>query len=253
MAMVIDAACYCHIGKVRKNNEDNFFFNGRCLEADNSGLRQPELFSAPLIREICLAVFDGMGGECFGEDASFAAAICLKTYTRKLLDYIIPARKFLKDLTLTINEAVAKKAKELQTERMGTTIVALYFTHGNVYVCNVGDSRAYRLRDGEFLQLSEDHAEKNTPEGRKKAPLTQYLGMDPDELRLEPYIAKGDLKHGDTYLICSDGLSDMISNVEIADILHRANTMETCARELVDQALSHGGRDNITVIVCRIM
>lgn len=253
MSLILDAACLCHTGRLRKNNEDNFYFNGRCLEAEHSGLRQPEVMAAPLTKEICLALFDGMGGESYGELASFAAASRLQTYSRKLSDYFIPARKFLKDLSRELNGAVVEQKASLHTEHMGSTMAACFFTRTDVYICNVGDSRAYRLREGEFLQLSKDHVER-LPEGsRGKAPLTQYLGLDPEELRLEPYIAKGDLRHGDMYLLCSDGLTDMLSNLEIADILHRAESMEHCVQELVDQALEHGGRDNVTVIACRIL
>ena len=88
--------------------------------------------------------------------------------------------------------------------------------------------------------------------GKKKAPLIQYLGMDPEEILIEPFIAKGDLKKGDQYLLCSDGLTDMLTNFEIADIMLNSPDAATCAENLIRAALEHGGRDNITVIVCRI-
>ena len=252
MALHIDAACFCHMGKVRKNNEDNFFFDDRCLEAENSGLKHPVTFSRSLRRELCVAVFDGMGGENYGELASFAAAECMKSSARKLADYFIPERTFLSGMCMKINAAVVKKQKEMRTEHMGSTMVLLFFSHGYVYVCNLGDSRAYRLRDGEFLQISEDHVEKRDDRPGKKAPLTQHLGIDPEEMIIEPHIAKGELVSGDKYLICSDGLTDMLTNFEINDILNRSDDMELCAKTLVDSALEKGGRDNVTVIVCRI-
>ena len=75
MAYLIDAACCCNTGKVRKNNEDNFYFAGRCLEEQNNGLKHPVSTTFSLRKEHCVAVFDGMGGEYFGESASFAAAL----------------------------------------------------------------------------------------------------------------------------------------------------------------------------------
>lgn len=251
MAYILDAACGCNTGKVRKNNEDNFFFDGRCLEADNSGLKHPVTMTKALRRELCVAIFDGMGGENFGEVASFAAADCMQYTTRKLKDYFIPERKFLNSLCMKINDAVVAKQQELCTERMGSTMVALYFSHGYVYVCNLGDSRAYRLRDGEFLQLSVDHLEKRE-QTRKKAPLTQHLGISPENFLIEPYIAKGELKRGDQYLLCSDGLTDMLTNLEIDGIMSSTESAEDCVKKLIDAALEKGGKDNVTAIVCRI-
>lgn len=249
MAFVLNAACMCHTGSVRKNNEDNFFFDGRCLEEVNNGLTHPVSLSKTLRRELCMAVFDGMGGEQYGEKASFAAACCMQSMTRRFSDFFIPERVFLNRMCGKLNGAVLASQKKLDTERMGTTVAALYFSGSYVYVCNLGDSRAYRLRDGEFLQISKDHIEKRESVSRRKAPLTQYLGIDPEEMLLEPHIAKGKIKHGDRYLLCSDGLSDMLTNIEIDEIMLHAATAEECAQALVASALEHGGRDNVTVIV----
>lgn len=250
MPYILEAACLCCTGKVRKNNEDNFFFDGRCLEAENDGLKHPVSMTKPLRRELCVAVFDGMGGENYGEFASFAAADCMQHMTRRLKDYFIPERRFLQEMCLKINDAVVERQRELCTDHMGSTMVAFYFSHGYVYVCNLGDSRAYRLRDGEFLQLSVDHVEQR--EGKKKSPLTQHLGISPEDFLIEPYIAKGELKPGDQYLLCSDGLTDMLSNLEIDEILSSSASAEDCVQRLVDAAYERGGRDNVTAIVCRI-
>lgn len=253
MPFILEAACLCNTGKVRKNNEDNFFFDNRCLEEENSGLKNPVFMTKVLKRELCVAIFDGMGGENFGEQASFAAASAMQSMTRSLTDYFIPARKFLKNMCLKINDAVVEKAQELCTERMGSTLVALYFAYNYVYVCNLGDSRAYRLRDGELLQLSQDHVEKREGRSIRKAPLTQHLGIDPEDFLIEPYIAKGELKHGDKYLLCSDGLTDMLTNLEIDEIMSSTESAEDCVQELIDSALEKGGKDNVTAIVCRIL
>lgn len=252
MRLFIDAACGCNIGKIRRNNEDNFFFDDKCLELENQGLRNTACFSDALKNGLCLAVFDGMGGENFGEVASFTAARQMQTITRSLSDYFVSERKYLLKLTTQLNNAIVEAKKELCTDRCGSTMAALYFSSGYVYTCNIGDSRAYRLRDGEFLQLSVDHVEKRHEGEHKKAPLTQHLGIDPEDMQIEPYVAKGKICKGDTYLLCSDGLTDMLTNFEISDILMTCEEPTECVHKLIQLALKHGGRDNITVIVCRI-
>ena len=83
--------------------------------------------------------------------------------------------------------------------------------------------------------------------------LTQYLGFGSDEILLEPHIAKGMIKRDALYLLCSDGLTDMLSNFEISDIMINNPEPETCVKKLIDAALEHGGRDNVTAIVCRLV
>ncbi len=249
MPYILEAACLCNTGKVRKNNEDNFFFDGRCLPPENDGLKQPITMESPAGSGLCVAVFDGMGGENFGEVASFAAAKCMQQM-QSTKERHVSVREYLNGMCLKINEAVIAKQRELLTERMGSTMVALYFSKKQVHACNLGDSRAYRLRGGTFLQLSEDHVEKR--EGKKKNPLTQHLGISPDDFLIEPYIARGELRQGDQYLLCSDGLTDMLTNPEIEEIMTNAPSAEECAQRLVSAAVDKGGRDNVTVIVCRI-
>ena len=249
---VLEAACGCHMGRIRKNNEDNFFFDGRCLEEENQGLKHPVTMVKPLRREVCVAVLDGMGGENFGECASYAAADGLKTAERRLKDFFVPEKRFLGETAQMLNRAVVARAKELCTDRMGSTLVLLYFSRTQVYVCNLGDSRAYRLREGEFLQLSEDHVGQRERAGEKKPYLTQYLGIDPEEFLIEPHVAKGDLRRDDWYLLCSDGLTDMLSNLEIVSIMLASQDPEECVKALIDAALEKGGKDNVTAIACRI-
>lgn len=251
MKFYIEAACGCNMGKIRKNNEDNFYFDGKCLEMKNQGLKYPVEVDVAIGNELHMAVFDGMGGENFGENASYVAAHRMQQMQRELKDYFIPVKKYLNRMAEELNDAVLQEQKEMKTERMGSTMVSLYFTNRFVYSCNLGDSRAYRLREGEFLQISEDHVAPPQKEG-KKAPLSQYLGVDSEEFQVEPYIAKGELKRGDKYILCSDGLTDMLSNLEITDIMLRYDDVNECVENLISTALEHGGRDNVTVIVCKI-
>lgn len=254
MAYLIEAACGCNKGRIRRNNEDNFLFAGQCLPMENDGLESPIAVLSSLCHERIMAVFDGMGGENFGEAASFTAADCMKKAEKRLWDYFIPERRRLLTLSNNLNVAVVNAAEERHTERMGTTFVTLRFLRQYVHICNLGDSRAYRLRNGELIQLSEDHVETpRRPEDiGRKMPLTQHLGIDPEYYLLEPHIAKSRLCSGDQYLLCSDGLTDMLTDEEIKAVLLAEESAEVCVDQLIRRALKNGGRDNITAIVCRI-
>lgn len=252
MGFTISAACGCNTGKIRKNNEDNFCFDGKHLEAENNGLEKTLCYQGRLKNGFCVAVFDGMGGENYGEYAAYAAAKEMKQAKRSFTDRFLSEGRYLERLSQQLNRAVVAVAKELGTSRMGSTMVALGFDPHHAYACNLGDSRAYRVRNRELVQLSRDHICKMPGREMKKAPLSQNLGIDPTEMLLEPSVAKSRLYAGDIYLLCSDGLTDMLTDAEITDILLAAKDEESCVSGLIRAALEHGGKDNITVIVCRI-
>lgn len=252
MRRMIEAACGCHIGKIRKNNEDNFFFAGKYLDSDNVGLEAPLPYNGPLKRGFSLAVFDGMGGENFGEIASFTAAREMWRMKRTIKELLVPDEKYLNGQLFRLNDAVVLAKKDLCTDRMGTTMVGLYFSMGYAYVSNIGDSRAYRLRDNILLQLSQDHVLKRPGREGKKAPLTQHLGIDPEDMLIEPYIIQDKLQPRDMYLLCSDGLTDMLTDFEISDIMQNSENTVACVNKLIEVALLHGGRDNITAVVCKV-
>lgn len=255
MAFKIQAACGCNIGRRRTNNEDNFYFDNRLLPKDNQGLKTAVMVELPLEREQCYGVFDGMGGESYGEEASFLAAAVAKNREKILADYIYPPKMYLTDLIKEMNKAVCDKSEQLSSGRMGSTAVMLYLNHDYAYVCNVGDSRAFRLRQDEFMQISEDHTDARflAEQGIKRKPsLTQHLGIWPDEMELEPYVAKGQLQAGDQFLLCSDGLTDMVSNAEICGMMKEYDDVRVCVDALIDRALEHGGKDNVTVILVRV-
>jgi len=255
MAFQIKAACSCHIGRRRTNNEDNFCFDNRLLPKENRGLKAAVMVEQVLERELCYGVFDGMGGESYGEEASFLAAAVAKNREKILADYIYPPKQYLTDLIKEMNQEVCKKSEQLGSGRMGSTAVMLYLNHDYAYVCNVGDSRAFRLRQDEFMQISEDHTDARflAEQGiRRKPSLTQHLGIWPDEMELEPYVAKGELEEGDQFLLCSDGLTDMLSNAEICAILKEHDDVRLCVDALIEAALERGGKDNVTVILVRV-
>ncbi len=256
MAYQIDAACGCSIGRRRTNNEDNFIFDNRILPKENRGLKAAVAARQQLKRELIYGVFDGMGGESYGEEASFLAAAVAKNSEKQLADFIYPPRRYLTDLIQRMNDAVCKKSEELGSGRMGSTAVLLYLNERYAYICNVGDSRAFRLHESGLQQISQDHTDEaflaqQGIAGRKPS-LTQHLGIWPEEMILEPYVAKGELEAGDQYLLCSDGLTDMVSNVDICAIMKEAPDAGTCVDRLIGAALEAGGRDNVTAIVVRI-
>ena len=251
MAVIMSGACGCSTGRVRKNNEDNFLFSGTCMSADNQGLlRILTDGEAPAARRFA-AVFDGMGGENFGELASFAAADAMRQALPQLAESSRPVPDDLGALSQHLNIKVVAAAKKMMTTHMGTTMVAFCFADDTAFACNVGDSRAYLLRDGKLIRMSEDHVE-NRGAG-KKSPLTQHLGIDPEELLLEPHISSCRIKPLDMYLLCSDGLTDMLTEEQIAGIMAQAASPRECVQRLIEAALSSGGRDNITVIVYTAM
>lgn len=252
MIFQLSAACGCNVGRVRKNNEDNFYFDGKSLPEENNGLGGCIVKKTFLENEVLFAVFDGMGGEEYGEIASFTATETAKDKSDRNRRYTTGSRAFLQQLCIEMNRTVCKRQEELHVSNMGTTAAMLLFVPDEVYACNLGDSRIYRLRDDEFSQISVDDVER-VPEGvHRKAALTQFLGVPEDELSLEPHIVKCELNHGDVYLICSDGLTDMVSNLDICAILRQHISVKQSVQHLISQALKNGGCDNTTVIVIRI-
>lgn len=253
MILGIKAACGCHTGNLRGNNEDNFWFAGEYLDAEHGTV--PKTISTRCwgSNGWTAAVFDGMGGENFGEIASYAAAKSLAELglTEQVRHRGITGA--LQYAAEVMNRAVVDGQEEMKTSRMGSTMVSISFLRGKAYVSNLGDSRAYCLRSGVLTQLSRDHVVSLPARAGRKQPLTQYLGIDPEEMLLEPAIAQQGCRMGDLYLLCSDGLSDMLTDQEITEILGSCREPTVCVDRLIAAALEHGGRDNITVIVCRII
>lgn len=252
MAYQIEYAYTCHIGKIRNNNEDNFWCCGDSLEAQNQGMSHIRSGHIKQSESPLLAVFDGMGGESCGEMAAFLAAESCGKHYKTIKDGIQnDPQGFLNELCETMNQAVCEYGRVNKINSMGTTAALLAFGEEAVYSCNLGDSRIYRSDNEKFCQISKDHVLGRSLFG--KAPLTQYLGMEEENLQLEPTISRQEIKLGDRFLLCSDGITDMLSDGEIADILSRDIPVEETVEILVDRALKKGGRDNITVVLCEIM
>lgn len=254
----IRAVAVSDVGKRRKNNEDNYYINGKTVRSATQASA-----SAELSVQNVFAVFDGMGGEQAGELASQAAADVFCADASALLQsgFSYPA---VNALVQKANYSVCALARQKQA-RVGTTLALLAFRENNLLIANVGDSRVYRLSNGILTQLSKDHTQaqslvdsgvlpKEEAEKRpEKHKLTQHLGIFPEEMEIEPYAVTVPAVQGDRFLLCSDGLTDMLQDGEIRQILLENLPIEAVCRRLVQTALDRGGKDNTTVVLCEII
>jgi PPM family protein phosphatase len=232
---VVEQAGLTDVGRQREANEDNL------------------VLASPVF-----AVADGMGGARAGEVASQIAAEAFH-------DPRDPARtpeQQLERVAQEANRRIYELALRDQSRRgMGTTLTATLVDGDAVSVGHVGDSRAYRLRAGELVQLTQDHSlvaelERSgqlTPEAAEHHPqrsiITRALGPEPEvEVDTHTHPARA----GDVYVLCSDGLTGMISDSELATLLRAAPSLESAAEALVRAANQSGGRDNITVVLFRL-
>lgn len=253
MNFCIDAACASQIGRVRGNNEDNFLFDSTVMPTDNRGRKVPLYLFGEREQNVCMAVFDGMGGGDFGEVASYTAADRFRALLSGDGKQEIPFQSVVEEM----NRSVWQMKKQLNARQMGTTMAAVCLRGRHIHFCNVGDSRIFVLRNNRLVQVSLDHTDEaymkaHNITGRKPR-LTQYLGMDPSEVLLQPHVTGGIPESGDVILLCSDGLTDMVSQQRIEQILTAGGTAGACVQALVNEALNNGGKDNVTVIVCRIL
>jgi PPM family protein phosphatase len=204
------------------------------------------------------AVADGMGGAKAGEVASAMAAESFSGES----DSGEPPEAQLSRILRDANRRIYDLAVTDDSHRgMGTTVTAAKVTGDEVSLGHVGDSRAYRLRDGELEQLTRDHSlvaelERSgqiTPEAAEHHPqrsiITRALGPEPD-VQVDTYTVAG--RPGDVFLLCSDGLTSMISDDELASILRSAGSLDEAADSLVRAANQSGGKDNITVVLFRL-
>ena len=189
-------------------------------------------------------VFDGMGGEECGEIASFLAAKKAEEF-KPGEDLTADLRKYCSDA----NGSICRYAEDHSVFSMGTTAAILAFDEKEIMLCNIGDSKIFRLSDGKMDQISYDHVAISA--FGTKPPLSQNLGIPPEEMIISPYFSKGTYHDGDVYLICSDGLTDMVKNDVIAQIVFD-NPLDKAIELLVSTALENGGKDNVTAILLRI-
>ncbi len=237
-------SCISHIGHCRHMNQDNFICNRRYMGDGQGPITFPLTGSVKAGGSSLFGIFDGLGGEDCGEIASLLAArqAAAVSVGRKPV-------KALLDFCEKANKTICQYAFENKLSSMGTTAALLAFARHEVVLCNIGDSRIFHFTNSRLRQISEDHVAV-APYG-VKPPLSQNLGIPPSKLELAPYAARGEYRDEDLYLLCSDGLTDMLLPEEIERILMES-PFEAVSKKLLDTALEHGGRDNITMIVCKV-
>ena len=244
-------------GKVREVNEDSFVINLNTKDINKS---TQNLRGGALEEPLLCGVFDGMGGEKGGFDASDTAALVAAEYYKFLAKAQTSPEGSIKDYVKNCNRLIKKQLEENKQNRGGTTFALAYIFNDTVYLFSMGDSRIYLYRSGTLRRITRDHtlAQKKyeaniftleeAEQSNESHVLTRYLGMDPDsaDYKAESY-RQLTLNPGDKLLICSDGLYDMCSDKQIAKILSAKKAPYSI--NLVKAALKNGGIDNITCLV----
>lgn len=245
MEYEISYSCVSNIGLRRRMNQDNFICGG--VHRQNEAGTEPTYPITGTVsstQNALFGVFDGMGGEARGEMASLLAAKRAAN-----TDLNKPAADALSEICTAANQDICDFSKQYCLSACGTTAAMLMFGPEGVTACNIGDSKIFRLTDGTLQQISRDHL-SIAPYGCKP-PLSQYLGIPPDEMYISPYITAQEYRAADSYLICSDGLSDMVEPEKIYEIL-LSNEAGAASRKLLELALAGGGKDNITLIAFKL-
>jgi PPM family protein phosphatase len=243
ISYTINAAGQSDVGLIRENNEDAWM----------------------LIPEHNVYVLaDGMGGHSAGE---VAAQEAVELYSKFLQDrsHLITlgnAKEVIKEVIQEVNRSVFRLSRaDRELRGMGTTLCSVVFLDHTVIYAHVGDSRVYRWRDQKIQQLTEDHSlvqelldlgELNNRQARefqKRNIITKAIGTEP---KVIPTLDSCDLVEGDYFLMCSDGLSDLLTDREIEKVLNLAASTEQKVALLVQSANRRGGLDNITVILMEV-
>jgi serine/threonine protein phosphatase PrpC len=249
----LEMAKATHTGMVRSHNEDSIATDA----------------------EIGLAVLaDGMGGYNAGEVASGIATALISSETREALVRQAPhevdratgspfAKKLLADIIAKANTSIFQSANsQPQYAGMGTTLVVALFCNNQIMIAHIGDSRCYRQRDGKLEQVTRDHSllqeqidsglltKEAAKRSQNKNLVTRALGIEPAvEAEIHTYPAQ----EGDIYLICSDGLNDMVEDEDIEMTLGALGAnLPLAAEQLVQMANDNGGRDNISVVLIKV-
>jgi serine/threonine protein phosphatase PrpC len=274
----VDVAARTHPGRVRDQNEDAYtvFRLGRSLDRLASSLPESELPPTSGETAYVMIVADGVGGHEGGEIASRTAMLTTMRFivdapkwTMKLDDPetreadLADVRQQSERYIATVHDELRKlAAQHPHLAGMGTTLTCAYLTGTDLFVLHVGDSKAYLVRAGALRRVTRDHTvaqeyadcgligQDEVAKHRMQHVLTKAVG-GPEE-RLEGDIYHMRVASGDRLLLCSDGLTDMVTEDEIAGVLAQHDATETACRALETLALERGGRDNITVIVANL-
>ena len=255
MIFTLNASCGSFIGTGRDKNEDNFYFNKKHLPISNKGLKNPLKCKGATDEPIVFAIFDGMGGECKGEEASCLTSEIFSEEVKKLDELALSGKEFMYETCEKANTAVNALREKEQLSSIGTTVAAIYFSQDEVVACNMGDSKIFRIRDKKMIQISEDHTDEKimAAMGIKKKPvLLQYIGIPDTEMSIEPYISKGDIQSEDVYVLCSDGVTDVMDMNELYEMIC-SNSAEDAVRLVLAEVNKKGGNDNATMTVIKVV
>lgn len=268
MGIRVEAAAYNSIGR-RKNNEDNFYLDGAYLKREQMDRGGKIAIQNTRPMQV-YAVFDGMGGGDYGEYASFYAASQLKLYQEKSdhVDHSGNLRAFLTETSRGIDQISIEHG--LSSGACGSTAAMLIVGDWWYRTAHVGDSRVYLLRDGSLQRITKDQSEvqRMVDAGRitqeeafshpRKNVITHHLGMPLGDRPLQSVIGdRMPLHAGDCFLICSDGVSDSLRDVEIQQIFDPSASAEALAANFAHQARHHADAmgvesDNITAVVLKV-
>ncbi len=270
----VDVGALSHVGKVRKNNEDHFLVArlGRTLEPLMTNLPAGALPERVAEYGYGLLVADGMGGAAAGEVASRMAISLLVNlvvdtakWGRRIDD--AEARGLMERMLVYYSRIHASLMEEAEARPdlsgMGTTLTVAYSFCCDLIIAHVGDSRAYLFRKDSLHRLTRDHtlaqdlADRGSipPEAvarhRYRHVLTNVLGGHSN--RVETELQQLKLADRDRLLLCSDGLTDMVDDVSITNVLRTTEDSKAASRKLLDLALEAGGKDNITILLARYL
>ena len=255
-----NVCAFTHEGRVRKENEDNYSLNGKHTGSEG-GIKKGAAYVQKVSEPFHLSVCDGMGGESHGELASSIAVSTIVENAQKVYD---SGDDFAYAISTLLDEANTKICSEISRvgKRMGTTLAAVYAVKGKLICTSLGDTRIYHFHNGILQQASFDHTHaqgiidsgavsadeiSTIPDAKR---LTKHLGVLPGEGSLQPNISViDDVDNGDVILLCSDGLTDMLSDDDISSIVASADTPQDVTSKLAKMALERGGKDNLTVLV----
>ncbi|WP_455543025.1 PP2C family protein-serine/threonine phosphatase [Intestinibacter sp.] len=261
----IYASVGCHIGKKRSNNEDNFYLNGQFKEDPNE---KKNLFlnTSSNDKIQIYAVCDGMGGESLGEMASYIAVKTLAKYQREVFTFCnkTTLQKSIEEYIDDVNEQICEIAIKLDKKCVGTTLALIAIYEDYMYVYNLGDSKIYFISKDEIVQLSKDHTKAQMlydaglidkdelKNSHSKNVLTQHLGVFKNDIKISPSKVLFRLNKGDKFMICSDGVTDLLNEDEIEKIIRDSSNTSDIAHKIVDNSLLKGGIDNITNVVISV-
>lgn len=258
-AHAIDVAGGSNVGKVRQRNEDQYVVAhlGRWMRVAETSIGTARELTAP--QGTLLVVADGMGGQGGGDVASAVTLDAFVQHSLMSMPWLTAgtpegqallaadATQFLTECQLRLG-AVAER-KHLPP-RLGTTLTAAYLSASGLVIVHVGDSRAYRMRDGKLERLTHDHTlgeALGEPEGNMQHVLVNAIGGNREAPK--PEIVTHAWKAGDRIMVCSDGLHGPVDDITISGILTDAKTAREAVDKLIAVALEHGGPDNVTVVV----